>query len=175
MTDPKSLSTDSRMTFVPAADNTRDLRTSLGRFATGVTLITAMAEDGPIGMTVNSFSSISLDPPLIAWSLAKLSGRYTPFANARYFSVNVLCNTQANIALEFARDATGFDDTLWDDGELEMPILKDALACFECSREFLYEGGDHTIIIGRVEYATVGKGEPLLFYGGAFGKFRQVS
>jgi len=162
------------MTFVPAADNTRDLRTSLGRFATGVTVLTAMSDDGPIGMTVNSFSSVSLDPPLIAWSLAKRSGRYLPFAGAHYFSVNVLGSTQAEVAMRFARDATAFDEAHWEEGELEMPVLKGALACFECSREFLYEGGDHTIIIGRVEYATVGSGEPLLFYGGAFGDFRRV-
>lgn len=162
---------DATMTFVPAADNTRDLRTALGRFATGVTIITVMTDDGPIGMTANSFTSVSLDPPLIAWSLAKRSGRYGPFAHARHFSVNVLGTAHADIALGFARDATGFDEPRWIGGEFDMPVLKDALASFECSREFLCDGGDHTIIIGRVEYATLGNGEPLLFYGGTFGEF----
>ena len=126
-------------------------------------------------MTVNSFSSVSLDPPLIAWSLAKRSGRYAPFVGACHFAVNVLGATQSDIASGFARDAAEFDPSCWSRGEFDVPILETALACFECTREVLHEGGDHTIIIGRVEYATLGSGAPLLFYGGVFGEFRQAS
>ena len=79
-----------------------------------------------------------------------------------------------DIALGFARDAAEFDPSCWSQGEFDVPILETALACFECTREFLHEGGDHTIVIGRVEYATLGSGAPLLFYGGAFGEFRRA-
>lgn len=157
------------MSSVPMVSNTRALRNALGCFSTGVTVLTVITSDGPMGMTVNSFASVSLDPPLILWSVSKHSGRYDPFTRTDYFSVNVLCDQHVDTANRFATGATDFSADVWTHGTFNTLNLKDALASFECSIEALHDGGDHTIVVGRVEHAIIGNGEPLLFYKGQFG------
>jgi len=157
--------------FVPDAQNAHQYRHALGQFGTGVTIVTINAESGPVGMTVNSFASVSLDPPLILWSVSKNSERCKLFENADWFSVNVLHEGEADLASEFGGPDGEFDPNRWAQNEYTVPILDDALACFECSGSIVYDGGDHTIIVGRVEKATMNEGEPLLFYNGQFGSF----
>jgi len=156
--------------FEPGLDNQRELRNALGCFGTGVTVVTVSTPDGPFGMTVNSFSSVSLDPALILWSVDKGSERCAIFESAMHFTVNVLQENQQGLALEFASDPESFRDLNWHGGLNGSPVLKGCLATFECVQETLYAGGDHTIIIGRVLRATVNSGEPLLFFRGKFGR-----
>ncbi len=155
--------------FEPALDNKRQLRQALGCFGTGVTVVTIFSPDGPFGMTVNSFSSVSLDPPLILWSVDKGSERCAYFESAERFTVNVLQESQRQLAIDFASDPMAFRDTHWHEGANGSPVLTGSLATFECELETCYAGGDHTIILGRVLRATVNNGAPLLFYGGKFG------
>lgn len=157
--------------FVPNNQNAHQYRQALGQFGTGVTIVTINAESGPVGMTVNSFASVSLDPPLILWSVSKNSERSELFENADWFSVNVLHQGQADLAHEFGRSDGEFAPNRWTQNEYTVPVLDDALACFECSGSIVYDGGDHTIIVGRVERATLHEGEPLLFFNGQFGSF----
>lgn len=155
--------------FSPDASNTRALRDALGCFATGVTIVTAHSSGGPVGMTVNSFASVSLDPPLILWSVARSAGCCEAFETSAWFSVNVLRECHAWLALQFAHDATSFDKSLWATAANGLPVLRESLVRFDCTRECLHPGGDHTIIIGRVQQVSMRQGAPLLFCKGAFG------
>ena len=158
-------------TFVPGLDNTRDFRDALGCFATGVTVVTAPGEPSGIGMTANSFSSISLSPPLVLWSPSKTSMRYAYFANAKRFAIHVMRADQKDLALEFARRGDAFDqvETRLDaDG---LPLIEDCLARFECSTSALHDGGDHAIMVGHVENVLLNRGTPLVFAQSAYGAF----
>ena len=142
------------------------LRACLGKFATGVTVVTCKdALDRPCGITANSFSSVSLDPPLVLWNIAKSSNSLNAFLNAEHFAFHVLTNEQEALSQHFARtDHTRFDridHEISDDG---VPILPDCLAVMRCSTFAIHDCGDHHIIIGEVERFDVGEGEPLLFY-----------
>lgn len=147
------------------------LRNAFGRFATGVCVVTANPEGfEPFGMTVNSFSSVSLEPPLLLWSLQKDSECMPAFAAANRFAVNVLCSEQRDISMQYARKgghALRAEHICT--GATGLPLLRDALANFECELWQRYDGGDHVILVGRVlatEHAAAGK--PLLFFGGAY-------
>jgi len=159
--------------FIPDAQNSREYRYALGRFGTGVTIVSIDTPDGPIGMTVNSFASVSLDPPLILWSVSKSSGCCSLFESSQRFAVNVLHAEQTDLAKQFARTANDFSPEQWLLNEASVPVLNEALACFECANSAVHDGGDHTIIIGQVERATINEGEPLLFFKGQFGSFDQ--
>ena len=156
----------------------RDLRRALGQFATGVTVITTREADSPapIGITVNSFASVSLDPPLILWSAARASMRHAHFSGAQAFAVHVLARGQGPLAERFARSGDGFAGLGHDLNPEGVPILPETLARFECRTEATHEGGDHTIIIGRVlRFSTTPGAEPLVFAQGAFGGFAPVT
>ena len=157
-----------RSRFTP--DDTRGLRDALGQFATGVTIVTAQTEDGPIGMTANSFSSVSLEPPLVLWSVGKSASRHDIFAKAERFSINVLASEQAPVAKAFVKDGQAFTDenSVEVDG---LRIIRDALATFECALHTTFDGGDHTIVLGKVTHLTLGDGAPLVFHRGGFGSF----
>lgn len=157
--------------FIPEADNHRAYRNALGSFTTGVTVVTAMTADGPIGMTVNSFASVSLDPPLVLWSPAKSSSRYGAFTGARHFAIHVLSADQDHLSAAFTRGGSGFggiDVRFNDEG---VPVLPGTLARFECAEQAQHDAGDHTIIIGKVLRVAHRQGEPLCFSGGRFGRF----
>lgn len=150
----------------------RELRSALGRFATGVCLITAVNEEGEaLALTANSFSSVSLDPPLVLWSLQNNSDVFTTYSKARHYAINVLAGNQQELSSRYARkgdhvlDAEHF--TAGEHGGA--PLINDALVQFECSLEATHPGGDHLIIVGRVHamHAQV-EGEPLVFYSGAY-------
>lgn len=157
--------------FVPGADNHRAFRNALGSFTTGVTVVTATTSDGPIGMTVNSFASVSLDPPLVLWSPAKSSSRYGAFTGASHFAIHVLGADQDHLSAAFTRGGNGFDGIEVRFNDEGVPVLPGTLARFECVEQAQHDAGDHTIIIGRVLRVAHRQGEPLCFSGGRFGRF----
>ncbi|MCX7560757.1 flavin reductase family protein [Sulfitobacter sp. F26204] len=162
----------SEMTPFPPTDG-QALRSAFGRFGTGVTIITTQTAQGPLGMTANSFSSISLDPPLVLWSAALRSKRHDAFAQAATFCIHILAENQHRLANHFAsqgHDFTGFD---WFPGPTGSPQLKGCLAAFHCTRFAVHPAGDHSMIVGRIEHAAErgGEGAGLLFDQGRFGTF----
>lgn len=157
--------------IIPNAENARLFRDALGRFATGVTEVTIMGPDGPLGFTANSFSSLSLDPALVLWSPAKSSQRYPHFAAAEYFSIHVLGQDHADWPRRFSRGGEGFDGLDWRLNAEGVPILPGALARFDCQRHAIHDGGDHQIIVGQVLRLALEEGEPLIFAKGRFGGF----
>ena len=148
-------------------------RQCLGQFATGVTVITCGDADGNhYGITANSFSSVSLEPPLILWNIAKVSHSLGAYLEARDFVVNVLSSEQQDVSAHFARsDHTQFDGMKYSLSASGVPVLSDTIATFECRTREIHDCGDHHIIIGEVASYSSGDGEPLLFFGGAY---RQV-
>lgn len=157
--------------FIPGADTARAFREALGRFATGVTVITIDGPAGPMGFTANSFSSLSIDPALVLWSVAKSAQRYPYFSEARHFVIHVLGADQAALIARFHRTGTGFeglDHVLNANG---VPLVAGALARFECERHAAHDGGDHLIIVGRVLRVACQEGAPLVFSRGQIGRF----
>ncbi|WP_426408301.1 flavin reductase family protein [Bradyrhizobium ganzhouense] len=151
----------------------RDFRNALGTYGTGVTIITATAADGkPYGITCNSFASVSLNPPLVLWSLGVYSSSLTVFQNASHFTVHVLGTSQQALANKFAKSSEDkFAGVDWTPGLGNAPVLAESVANFQCRSVNRYYGGDHVIFLGAVEaYAYNGK-EPLLFARGAYGRF----
>ena len=146
--------------FVPGPDTQRAFRDALGAFATGVTVITTDTPAGPVGITANSFASLSLDPPLVLWSPARASRRFATFAGAERFAIHVLAEGGDETALHFTRT-----------GEVPAQGLGAVLARFDCARQAVHEGGDHAIVVGRVLRAWHAPGAPLVFHAGRFGGF----
>ena len=157
--------------FVPEGGNERAYRDALGSFTTGVTVVTAMSEQGPIGMTVNSFTSVSLEPPLILWSPAKGSSKHASFEKALHFAVHVLSAEQDHMCRAFSRGGRGFAGLRWTLSDEGVPILHDTLARFECRRSAAHDAGDHTLILGRVLKVALREGEPLCVSRGMLGRF----
>ncbi|MCK1710739.1 MULTISPECIES: flavin reductase family protein [unclassified Bradyrhizobium] len=151
----------------------RDFRNALGSYATGVTIITAAAPDGkPYGLTCNSFASVSLNPPLVLWSLVVYSSSLTVFQNASHFTVNVLGASQQALANKFAKSSDDkFAGVDWTPGLGSAPVLAESVASFQCRSVNRYYGGDHVIFLGAVEAYTYNTKEPLLFARGTFGRF----
>lgn len=160
-----------------ASDNSRidprDFRHALGTYATGVTIITAASSDGkPYGLTCNSFASVSLNPPLVLWSLVVYSTSLTVFQNAGHFSVNVLGASQQALANKFAKSSDDkFVGVDWSPGLGNAPVLAESVANFQCRSVNRYYGGDHVIFLGAVEAYSYNRKEPLLFARGAYGRF----
>ena len=155
--------------FTPGPETVRILRDALGRFVTGVTVVTAPTPAGPIGITANSFTSVSLDPPLVLWCPARASRRFAHFDAAGHFAIHVLGADQLEIARRFASGAGGFDAQ--EQSPEGVPLLPDALARFDCALHAAHDGGDHTIVVGRVLRAELRAGAPLVFSGGDYGQF----
>ena len=151
----------------------RDFRNALGSYATGVTVITAATPDGKqAGLTCNSFASVSLNPPLVLWSLVIYSPSMSIFQNASHFAVNVLGASQQALAMQFATRAEDkFAGLSWEPGLGNEPVLADAVATFQCRSADRYYGGDHVIFLGAVEAYAYNRAEPLLFARGNFGHF----
>ncbi len=161
--------------LVPSPENTREYRNALGNFGTGVTVITACTSEGPIGMTVNSFASVSLEPALVLWSLSKTSGRFEAFQDAKHYSIHVMRQEQKDLALEFAKNADAFDKCDWRYGENDVPVLNTALTRFDCMQKAVHDAGDHIIIVGQVRGVVANEGAPLIFAKGEFGGFNPHS
>ena len=149
----------------------RTLRDALGCFATGVTVVTCVGDDGrPAGLTVNSLTSVSLDPPLLLVCLAKQAASAAPLTQADSFAVIVLQSGQQPASIRFAtRDEDRFGTTPWSRGEGGAPILEESLGVFECERYAVYDGGDHHILVGQVVKASFDAAlDPLLFFRGRY-------
>ncbi len=157
--------------FIPGPGTQRAFRNALGRFATGVTVVTTQAGDGPVGITANSFAGLSLDPPLVLWAPAKGSRRFIHFAEARGFAIHVLGTDEAAIGERFARSMRDFSGLDLRQSDRGVPTIAGTLACFECETESVHDGGDHLIIVGRVHHARYRAGAPLIFSSGVFGGF----
>ena len=155
----------------PPAREPRHLRDCLAMFATGVTIVTTQAGDGGfIGLTANSFNSLSLDPPLVLWSLHVRAGSVRAFVDATHFAVNVLAAGQLPLALRFSRPGTNrFAGVTVHPGLGGAPLIEGALAWFECETRTHYRHGDHLLFIGEVRRCARGAGTPLVFQQGGFG------
>jgi flavin reductase (DIM6/NTAB) family NADH-FMN oxidoreductase RutF len=150
----------------------RQFRSALSMFATGVAVITAPRREGtPVGMTVASFNSVSLDPPLILFSVDRRSLSLADLCVAGSYAVNVLEESQQDLSNRFAKangDKWGWRDTATDSCE-EPVLLPGTLATFECEPYAQYDGGDHVIFVGRVtRHRTASQGRPLIFFGGRY-------
>lgn len=151
----------------------RRYRNTLGQFATGVAVITAVNDqDQPVGVTCNSFTSVSLDPPLILWSVASTSASADAFREGKAFAVNILAANQEEIAMRFARSSDAkFQGVAWHEGLEGAPLLEECVAYMECRVDTRYPGGDHVIILGSVEHYVNMERDPLLFHSGEFRRF----
>ncbi|BAU73453.1 p-hydroxyphenylacetate 3-hydroxylase reductase component [Metapseudomonas furukawaii] len=150
--------------------DSRAFRRALGNFATGVTVVTATAPDGTrVGVTANSFNSVSLEPPLILWSIDKRSSSLAVFERARHFAVNILAADQIELSNQFARPRDDkFEGIAVESGIGGTPLLPDCAARFECELHQRVEGGDHWILIGKVvRFDDFGR-SPLLYHQGAY-------
>lgn len=149
----------------------RTLRDALGCFATGVTVVTCFDEAGdPVGLTANSFTALSLDPPLLLVCVARSATSAGPLARAQAFAVNVLQTGQRPASITFStRGEDRFGQTEWSIGEHHAPVLMKSLSVFECRRHAVHDGGDHFILIGEVVKASFEPGlDPLLYFRGSY-------
>jgi len=149
----------------------RTLRDALGCFATGVTVVTCHDDKGtPVGLTANSFTALSLDPPLLLVCVAKAAASAVPLAGAEHFAVNVLQTCQQPASITFStRGEDRFGRTEWSVGEHGVPVLLDSLSVFECRRHAVHDGGDHFILVGEVVKASFEPGlDPLLYFRGSY-------
>jgi flavin reductase (DIM6/NTAB) family NADH-FMN oxidoreductase RutF len=159
-----------------AQHDARDFRNALGCFPTGVCLVTALAPDGQrVGMTANSFSSVSLDPPMVLWSLSRKASSAAVFRDAEYFAINVLAAGDAELSAHFAKpgaDKFARFAARFAPGIGGAPVLDGAAATFECHSRHRYYGGDHIIVIGVVERYAYREAQPLAFHGGRYAAIR---
>jgi len=148
----------------------RQFRSALGAFATGVTIVTTRTRTGAdVGLTANSFNSVSLNPPMVLWSLAKSARSLPAFLESDYFAVHVLSASQEPLSHTFAtRGADKFSGLALERGPGGIPLLPDCSARFQCRTAFKYEGGDHVVFIGEVEAFDHFNRLPLLFHGGRY-------
>ena len=162
-------------TFRPDEGETRAFRNALGSFATGVTIVTCNSENGPLGITANSFASVSMDPPLVLWSPARASRRFAAFETAEHFAIHVLNETQQHFCTTFASEGGNFADLPWAPCDKGVPLIDGCLSRFECTRHAIHDGGDHAIIVGRVTSVTTCEGMPLVFSKGSFGRVDKLT
>ena len=148
----------------------RQLRNALGRFPTGVSVITTSAPNGKLeGLTANSFAALSLDPPLVLWSLNRKSTSLASFVGSGHFAINVLAAAQSDLSHRFATPRPNkFEGVAFGHGLGGSPLLDGVLARFECRIESTVEGGDHLLFLGRVHKIAYGAGEPLIFSSGRY-------
>lgn len=148
----------------------KSLRAALGGFATGVTVVTCRDDTGaPIGLTVNSFNALSLDPPLVLWSLRLASPSLAAFDAAPHFAINVLSEAQVELSRRFASALPDkFEQGVWHDGQGCVPLLAGAAVQLECERIDAQTAGDHRLYIGRVQRVQAQPVPPLVFHGGHY-------
>ena len=154
------------------SEKSREFRNALGCFATGVTVVTTRdAEGAGVGLTANSFSSVSLDPPMVLWCIDKSSETYRAFMANDSFAINVLPFSGMEVSQAMARPGDHrLDGIGYSEGAVTgMPVLDQALSVFECAVAHRYEGGDHIIIVGEVVgFTSVSEGDPLLYFRGRY-------
>lgn len=164
---------------MPASDpaataaNNLALRQALAQFTTGVAIVTTISPQGaPVGMTINSFSSVSLEPPLVLWSVSRQANSFAIFRSAKRYLIHILAATQLDLAKRFAtRGADRFSaqsTTAWQYTATRLPRLDDCLAWFECRHRSEHEEGDHVILVGHIEAFHAAPAPPLAFHGGRY-------
>jgi flavin reductase (DIM6/NTAB) family NADH-FMN oxidoreductase RutF len=156
--------------------DSREFRRALGCFATGVTVVTSRGEAGELlGITANSFNSVSLDPPLVLFSLDRNAYSLKSFEAAGFFSINILSEGQRHLSDAFARSLSDkWKDVAYETWDTGAPILTHALASFECLTHSTHDGGDHIIFVGRVQRMRASTdGHPLIYFRGAYGALGQ--
>ena len=166
MSDMNSLLQPVRAPFDP-----REFRRALGTFPTGVAIITTRGEDGvPVGLTCNSFSSVSLDPPLVLWSLVTHSPNLTVFSECAHFAINILGSGHEELAMRFANPkiTNKFDDVMVEETCAGIPVLQSAVTTLLCEHDHNRQTGDHLLLIGRVVRTASRPGSPLVFHAGRF-------
>jgi len=150
-------------------DRDASLREVMSSYPTGVTIVAAREEDGePYGLTVNSFTSLSLDPPLVLVCIGHSSTSHDRLITSDAFSVSLLAAGQGDVAARFAIDPSEgrFDDVAWAPGKLDVPLVQGSMAWLECARYQVLGGGDHSILIGRVEHSAVTERDALVYHRG---------
>lgn len=155
--------------------DTGALRKALGSFTTGVTIITALGKNGQnVGMTANSFTSVSLDPALVLWSIGRDSNCFDDFVAAEAFAVHVLASDQQALSNRFANTGSDrFAGLECTEGLMGVPLLPYSSSCFQCTTENQYDGGDHVILVGKVhDFADTGQ-EPLIFHRGNYASLQR--
>ena len=164
------MSTIAENSFKTSPLETREFRNALGAFSTGVTIVTALGPQGEkMGMTVNSFSSVSLDPALILWSIDRGASCFGEFIASSHYAVHILSAEQTALSNLFAsRENDQFTGLACDKGIADLPLLPDYSACFQCAAEHQYAGGDHVILVGRVLAFCDRGAAPLLYYRGGY-------
>lgn len=159
--------------FTPGPDTLTEMRAALGCFATGVVVVTTETKRGPLAITANSFTSVSLTPPLVLWCPALQSKRHDPFVDATHFSIHVMAERDIDTALHFARNGEVFDTHDWVESPEGVPALTQALVRLDCTHHAAHPGGDHTILVGEVlrvsQRGDLGAG--LVFHQGKYGRF----
>lgn len=160
----------------PMSFDASDLRDVLGRFATGVTVVTTCGADGaPVGLAVNSFASVSLDPAEILWSITSTAPSRPAFETHGAFAVNVMAAQDGEQVMQFARPSDEkFAGVAWRRGWREVPVLETAIATLECDIKQMIPSGDHHIMVGSVRAINSQEGDPLLFFRGQFSKLDQT-
>jgi len=147
-------------------------REVMGHFATGVTIVTAMEDEGPVGFTCQAFASLSLEPPLVALAPGKSSTSWPRIAAAGSFAVNILAEDQEALCRDFAvSGGDKFAGVGWRIGGNGAPLLDGVLAWLECELLITHDAGDHELVVGRVQDMGVTRGRPLVYYRGGFGRF----
>jgi len=154
-------------------DSARALRDAFSKFATGVAVITCASENGPVAITVNSFSSISLDPALIMWAAGKSSKRYPAFAAAQHYAVHILAADQKPLCDLFSKNGFALADMDHSVNEHNVPMIDGCLARFECRTWSVQDAGDHALLLGEVQRAGLRSGDALAFFGGKFTELAQ--
>lgn len=156
--------------FEPNPDNTRLLRDAFGQFATGITIVTAPSDNGAVAITANSFTSVSLDPPIILWSASKMSHRFPFFQRAQHFAVHVLASHQNDLCWQTAKDIAALRSHDLASNNEGVPVIEGCLARFECETYALHPAGDHELVLGRVLRAELDSNlEALTFFQGKVG------
>ncbi len=166
---------DEVLSFLPGPDTATALREAFGAFGTGVTVVTAQGPRGPVAMTANSFTSVSIDPPLVLWCPARASARHDALVDAAQFAIHVMGQDQQAIAAHFARSGDDFDAVDWHADAAGLPFLSGCLARFECAARAVHDGGDHSIVVGQVTRVWHRPGPGLVFKRGQYGGFAGLS
>lgn len=151
-------------------------RSVLGRFASGITVVTTVDASGrDVGMTVSAFSSVSLNPPLVQVCIDKAASMYTALMTADRFGINILSSDQEALSRRFAAvdSQHRFEGVGYTRGESGVVLLEDALGHLECRMDARHEAGDHTLFIGEVERASAGEGRPMLYYRGGYAQLER--
>lgn len=154
-----------------ATFDSREFRDALGRFATGIAIVTTQAENGDlVGLTINSFNSVSLEPPLVLWSLADSSPNLETFRNCSHYAIHILADDQEYLSQHFAtRQEDKFATIPWQPGLGGAPLLENCCARFQVANQTRHPGGDHLIFVGQVETCdTNPERNPLLYFGGNY-------